>query len=475
MQSALIFSRRPFRIVLPFFCVAATALAHAAPLPPPEDDGRASVPDAAAQEEAMKIVNEVFAAEFEAAKTADERSVLADKLLRQADESTDPINRFVLLQVARDISALGADVEKAFRAIDEMATWYAIDALEMKTQLTAQLAKAARFPAQHKALAASALDLADEALWADRYDAAVRLAQTAYAEARKSRDGALVKQANARANQVGQIADAYAQLAPARATLDEDPTDPHANLQIGRFLCLSKDDWQAGLAYLALGADAALKSLAVKELDRPATPDEQMALADAYSGLAEKEEGLAKSSLKARAAHWYRQAQPGLSGLRKAKVDKWLSEWEVEQADDSRPGARRRPQRPDDDVEFGGHYYKVFWQSVSWVQAKSYCERLGGYLACVETPEERVFLANLKGQGRRHGKVVWVGGYRNHKGTWRWVNGTEVPQEWVHFAEPGRDFLSYSNKDFLNCRPMDGFVKAYSKKRIQGFICEWDR
>jgi formylglycine-generating enzyme required for sulfatase activity len=95
---------------------------------------------------------------------------------------------------------------------------------------------------------------------------------------------------------------------------------------MGRYLCLTKGNWEAGLPLLALSGDAKLKELAKKELAKPGVTMAQVELADAWSELAEAEKEPGKTNLQRRALHWFRQALPGLTGLTKTRVEKTVQE-----------------------------------------------------------------------------------------------------------------------------------------------------
>jgi hypothetical protein len=95
-------------------------------------------------------------------------------------------------------------------------------------------------------------------------------------------------------------------------------------------------------------------------------------------------------------------------------------------------------------------------------------------LACVESTEEQQFLANLKGTGRRAGRVVWLGGYMNRSGKWQWLNGNEIPPADVTCQAAGRYCLAYTKDTGFAARPPSGKANL-AAKRIHGFICEWDQ
>ena len=68
--------------------------------------GKAPIPDAAAQAEAMKLIAEIFQQQWAGAKTSALKTALAEKMIEQATQTgNDPTGQFVLLRVARDVAA----------------------------------------------------------------------------------------------------------------------------------------------------------------------------------------------------------------------------------------------------------------------------------------------------------------------------------------------------------------------------------
>lgn len=85
---------------------------------------------------------------------------------------------------------------------------------------------------------------------------------------------------------------------------------------------------------------------------------------------------------------------------------------------------------------YNGHTYTLVTTPKTWLQAKSYAESLGGYLAIAFSQEEnnRILTEALKylgsassaqdGGGARY---VWLGASDlENEGTWKWVDGTRV-------------------------------------------------
>jgi len=287
--------------------------------------GKSPIPSDEAQAKALELIKEVYGQEWENAKSSAQKQALATKLLQKAGESTDDTNRYVLLKVARDVAAQAGDTDLAFRAIDAMADSYEVDTYKLKGAAVSQAARAASSSAQSVAVARHSLAMIDEAVEKDDFVAAKYLGNLALDAARKGRDGQLVKSVVARNKEAEEIAEAYAKVADALVTLKKIPDDPEANLAVGKYHCFVRGDWDRGLPKLALGSDELLKKLAMKELEEVSGSAEQLALGDGWWDLAGKADAVARQQLQGRAAYWYREAMPGLSGLVKDKVANRLS------------------------------------------------------------------------------------------------------------------------------------------------------
>jgi len=123
--------------------------------------------------------------------------------------------------------------------------------------------------------------------------------------------------------------------------LDEKPTDPDANLTVGKFYCLVKGDWQLGVSMLALADNTPYGAPARKELEGVSSPEEQVALGDAWWELAQQGNDSDNTAFLLHATMWYRRAIPRLApGLLKAKVEQRLT-----QVDDT-PGRDRVAEIP---------------------------------------------------------------------------------------------------------------------------------
>lgn len=83
--------------------------------------------------------------------------------------------------------------------------------------------------------------------------------------------------------------------------------------------------WDRGLARLVKGSDPQLSATAQVDLDHPATPNEQIALAESWVAHADAATGPLKTVFLAAAEYWYRHAAEQLTGLSKARVGRELA------------------------------------------------------------------------------------------------------------------------------------------------------
>src|SRR5262249_43378192 len=149
---------------------------------------------------------------------------------------------------------------------------------------------------------------------ADNYKAATLLTEIANAGARRGNSPALQKRAQTASKEVAEVVKESHAARLSANYLKDEPNDPDANLQMGRFLALLKGNWQTGLPLLKKGSDAKLSALAGKDLANPADAVGQVAVGDGWWNFAEGQGIPAKNQLLLRARHWYEQAAAQLTG-----------------------------------------------------------------------------------------------------------------------------------------------------------------
>lgn len=120
-----------------------------------------------------------------------------------------------------------------------------------------------------------------------------------------------------------------------------------------------------------------------------------------------------------------------------------------------------------------GHKYKLFDENLSWHDAKKMCEDEGGHLWVIDSPQEHALIRQLLKPVVRPGNDhFWLGGSKNEKGSWVWLNGQAVPNigREAHFpvGDGGKDVMAMNGGgSLINERP-------HNHPGMR-FICEWDK
>jgi sulfatase modifying factor 1 len=291
------------------------------------DVARIAVPDAFAQAQARQLMVDIFDTDYANAKSTATRLALAQRILQQGvDLKDDPAGRFVLLNAARNLAIEAGDPVLALMAIDQMRRYYILDPMDLKAEALSAVGKTSYTSATGKSLAEAALAAANEAAALERYEVAQPLMDVALVAARKADARELVKNIVSRSKEINAEAAAFAGYTQARTALRQSPTDAEANLIAGKYLALVKGDWNRGLPLLQLSNNAALRSLAAQDLERPTDAAAQIALADAWYAAAETADEADKVQLRQRAGHWYQQGLSELGGLAKTRVERRLAD-----------------------------------------------------------------------------------------------------------------------------------------------------
>jgi len=113
-----------------------------------------------------------------------------------------------------------------------------------------------------------------------------------------------------------------------------------------------------------------------------------------------------------------------------------------------------------------GHSYQRFENSLTWLEAKTYCESQGGHLATITSKEENDFIfAQFGGASIQ----LWLGGTdEGHEGVWTWVNGEPWSYSNWNIGEPNN--YQGVNEIYLNMEP-NGAWNDHSNYQFW-FVCE---
>lgn len=123
---------------------------------------------------------------------------------------------------------------------------------------------------------------------------------------------------------------------------------------------------------------------------------------------------------------------------------------------------------PRDAVEGpNGHKYKYFDKKVTWEQAQSICQKLGGHLVTVTSAEENKFVTDLITV------PVWLGVDAKEKNwkNWGWITGETMGYtNWCEAQPEGPRHIALNPS--TNTHPSYLTKWGYTPTP-RGFICEW--
>lgn len=284
---------------------------------------KAPPPAAAEQARAEKEIRSLFKDDL-ARKDRDGKRAAAVKFLAQAGDSRNqPVSRYVLLGMTRDLATEALDVTTCFAALEQLDLGWETGRDLFVQKATALLAarKNATSAEDSSKLADAHLGLVDHAVAANRFDDALAAADHA---SKIAKDPERLGRARRLAQQIPLLKSEAEAARTAELGLAADPDDPEANLVLGRYIAFARGDWDRALPLLAKGEDAALAEVARSELARAGDPE---ALGEAWWRLSEREKNpLHKGRYADRAGQLLEQALAETKGLARLKIEKRLLE-----------------------------------------------------------------------------------------------------------------------------------------------------
>jgi hypothetical protein len=263
-------------------------------------------------------------------KTRTGRRYVSDLLAFKSQAETDAAKRYAMLALARDLAADAGDVRRALRAVDALETGYHVNGPKMRVDTFVRAKSRFADALDHSAAVTEGLQLMDRLSTAAAYRQLPVLTPVIRQSAQKTDDKSLaatVKQATLDAEA---LAAEFDKAKTAADLLKQSADDPAANLAVGRFLCLFRDDWKTGLPKLlkAPGTDP-LYFLAVQESDGAIKPSaRRKQLAEGWWAYAEaaRTSPLLRRRAQFRACAWYGTILESLPGLEKDAAERRVAE-----------------------------------------------------------------------------------------------------------------------------------------------------
>ena len=116
---------------------------------------------------------------------------------------------------------------------------------------------------------------------------------------------------------------------------------------------------------------------------------------------------------------------------------------------------------------FEGHTFKHYVTTLTWTNAKTACEILGGHLATSTSAEKNLFLTTIT-QAR-----TWLGATDEEtEGTWKWVTGEAW--SYTNWGSPQPDNAGGTEHYLEINSPSVGSWNDWINTPSLGFLCEWD-
>lgn len=279
----------------------------------------------AEQRAAEQTIHEALRDEFSTATKSDRKPALAGKLIQMAQTESNPATVFVCFRLASDLYAESGNPAKAFTTIDQLGERFQIDIADMQLEAVRVASKTMRDPISAGELAKACLDLADDLAAVGRYDVATtvaNLSKTAAQTAKHRHYQSLIVPLSRRLGVIQKESD---RLKAFRQALATDSTNAEANMEIGKFQCLTLRNWEVGLPQLAQGSDPVLRQLAEAEQKGTDDPNAQVALGDFWVAQSSKLTPATRPAAQSRARFWYSRAVSEMSGLEKNVLEKKIA------------------------------------------------------------------------------------------------------------------------------------------------------
>jgi hypothetical protein len=288
------------------------------------------LPSESQLDEKLALIRELYEEEYLAANTRSTRIELARLMHREGQMTVDdPIGRFALWRVARDILTLEGEFAAAIAIVENLDAHYIdVDAKLLKVE-TIRNAAGQIADASLSRFLDAALDTIAVCRQSERFELVNSICDDLEQElGSRLTDTRLAELKQAESN-LREAEASFARHQQAQQKLEQSEDDPEANGVAGHYLCFVRSEWQRGLPYLSRADESAVRSAARLELASPDNVTERIAVADAWLDVAETApEAIAQTTIRRHALDWYRNAEHDAEGLDGRKVESRIAELE---------------------------------------------------------------------------------------------------------------------------------------------------
>lgn len=148
--------------------------------------------------------------------------------------------------------------------------------------------------------------------------------------------------------------------------------------------------------------------------------------------------------------------------------------------------------KPVSQTEYNGHTYQIYDESLSWTEAKRYCEDMGGYLVTITSEDEQKVVEEIVSKGNKY--QYWLGGTdKGSEGHWQWITGEKWKYTNWDNRQPDNGFghehylqiykkpnprvsssKIYKWNDITENNVFNSYELDFFDKKYIGFICEME-
>ncbi len=387
--------------------------------------------------------------------------------------------RYALLAEASEMAVNADDLKLCLDTLDDLARCFEIDAATMSNVVLNKITSRTRSPVERKEVLQRLMEAHQEKADAERYELASLIIESAATVAAKTTDTELRKEIHNRELEVEAALKLFNLVEPARKTLSEQPDDEAANFAMGAYLAVARDDWPAALAHLAKGNDLLVRTAAQAEVQGQQVPSRFATIGALWLDATEKAELPAKAVYLNRARKWLTQ---GASSLKPSELAKLLARYKKIDADVRKvAGSAYVKRHPPGTASYGGHWYQLLPDRMTWHRARQYCQDIGGDLVCLETPAEAqwVYAFAAAQFGMQPPFSFWLGASEEgHDGVYTWANGAAL--QFSHWGPGEPDFRGDARAILVSLTNPALVQFEWTTSQLSGrsehwFVCEWDR
>lgn len=326
------------------------------------------IPDAAAQAEAKKLVDEVYADLLDASNNEDRAAAARLLILRAMETKNSPAAKYVMYDNARLMAVEAADTATAMDAIKGLMSSFKDESgsfLRMASISLQSLSRKARNDTEYAAVARAGVEIAEKMIASMHQEDAMDLLSKLKNATLRSRRPELISTYKELVEELKAIEEQTKRITADIKAIKINPDDPSLNLSVGKYHALYRGDWQTGLMMLAKSSDDSLAVAAKADLAGADDMKMQIAHGDKWWALANKHSKHEAKAMYERAKHWYRKALPSSSGIERSLLTKRTSsQGQVTWGDlVLKPGIRTAidPSGKADQVQFGAIVKQAIW------------------------------------------------------------------------------------------------------------------